>query len=191
MISFDLLFILGGLIIQVFLPGFPKETLLFQSGASYGVLYGSIINWLGMVLGAQVAYEVVRRSVETGGKFSTLLVKYKDSKPVKYVEERGIKGLFVIRLIPNAPNDVLSLVAGALFLPRKGFFLVSIVTAIPYAILFAYLGHIGKDFISTTDLLFINSIFLLISISILTIRYYTHNTEDKMSEKDSELPHLQ
>ena len=187
MISFDLLFILGGLIIQVFLPGFPKETLLFQSGANYGLLYGSIINWTGMVVGAQVAYEVVRRSVETGGRFSTLLQKYQDSKPVKYVEEKGIKGLFVIRLVPNAPNDVLSLVAGALFLPRKGFFLVSIFTAIPYAILFAYLGDIGKDFISTADLLLINSIFLLISLLVLMIRYYFHKKGGKMFEENNDL----
>lgn len=136
-----------------------------------------------MVIGAQVAYEVVRRSVETGGRFSTLLKEYQDSKPVKYIEERGNRGLFGIRLIPNAPNDVLSLVAGALFLPRRGFFIVSIFTAIPYAILFAYLGDIGSDFISTGDILIINSLFLVISLVFLVIRHFTLS-HDKSLDAD-------
>jgi uncharacterized membrane protein YdjX (TVP38/TMEM64 family) len=162
--------ILGGLIVQVFLPGFPKETLLFQSGANYGLVTGSIINWIGMVVGAQVGYELVRKSIETSGQISQKMEQYQSSKMVKYVEERGNKGLFVVRLIPIAPNDVLSLIGGVLLLPRKGFFLVSVITAIPYAILFAYLGEIGKDFVNTQTMLIVNSTFLLVSLVIFGLR---------------------
>jgi uncharacterized membrane protein YdjX (TVP38/TMEM64 family) len=166
----SLFIILGGLIVQVFLPGFPKEVLLFQSGATYGLFFGSVINWIGMVVGAQVAYEVVRKSIEAGGQISQKLDNYKNSKMIKYVKKRGNRGLFVTRLIPIAPNDVLSMIGGAILLPRKGFFLVSVITAIPYAILFAYLGTIGEEFVSTQTLLIVNSIFLLFSLTIYLVR---------------------
>ncbi|OLS22137.1 MAG: hypothetical protein HeimC2_30620 [Candidatus Heimdallarchaeota archaeon LC_2] len=184
----ELIFILGGLIVQVFLPGFPKETLLLQSGADFGFYLGTTINWIGMVLGAQIGYEVVRRSVETGGKFSNLLTNYKNLKLVKYVETEGNRGLFFIRLVPYAPNDVLSLAAGALLLPRKGFFIVSMVTAIPYALFFAYLGNIGKEFIDTQILLGINIIFLIISGLVFLARNYNFKSDTQEQLENYEYP---
>ncbi len=183
----ELIFILGGLIVQVFLPGFPKETLLLQSGADFGFYLGSLINWVGMVFGAQVGYEVVRKSVETGGKFSNLLNDYKNLKLVKYVKDEGNRGLFFIRLLPYAPNDVLSLVAGALFLPRKGFLLVSMVTAIPYALLFGYLGDVGKDFVDTQILFIVNFLFLSGSVIVLLIRHYLINVRSGKKIENSEI----
>lgn len=184
---FELIFIIGGLIVQVFLPGFPKETLLLQSGADFGFYFGSLINWIGMVFGAQVGYEVVRKSVETGGKFSNLLNDYKNLKLVKYVENEGNKGLFFIRLIPYAPNDVLSLIAGALFLPRKGFLLVSMVTAIPYALFFGYLGNRGKDFVDTQTLFIVNFIFLSLSVILLLIRHFQIKIQSEIKLESSDI----
>ena len=168
---FIALSLIGILVGQVFLPGFPKELILIQAGAEFGVVLGSIINWIGMVIGAQVGYETVRRSVETGGRFSDILVRYPELPSMKYLEAKGNTGLFMLRLIPNSPNDVLSLVSGGLFLPRKGFFLVSVVTAIPYAIVFAYFGSIGSEFINTRILLIINFTLFGIFLIVLLLIY--------------------
>lgn len=169
----EFILILGALIAQVFVPGFPKETLLLQAGIQFGVVLGTFLNWLGMVLAAQLAYEVVRKSIATGGKYSRLLEQYRESKFLKHLERRGNYGLLLIRLIPYAPNDVLSLLSGALCLPRRGFILVSLITAIPFAILFAYLGSIGDDFIDRDLLNGINLSIMILSLLYMLIRKLT------------------
>ena len=136
-----------------------------------------------MVLAAQVGYEVVRRSVQTGGRYSTILDRYRQSTLVIKLEANGNKGLFALRLIPTGPNDVLSLISGGLFLPRKGYFFVSLITALPYAILLAYLGSIGSSLIGTTVLLkinialFVSTLLIYTSQKIVKSRQILENTE--------------
>ncbi len=156
--------LLAGIILQVFIPGFPKETILIQSGILFGFYLGSLINWLGMVLAAQLAYEVVRKSVETGGRYSKIIAEYQNSEFVVKLERSGNLGLFILRLLPFSPNDLLSLLAGALKLPRKGFFIVSIITAVPFAMIFAYLGSIGTDYFDRKIVNTINLSIMLFSI---------------------------
>ncbi|MHA2275984.1 MAG: VTT domain-containing protein [Candidatus Kariarchaeaceae archaeon] len=148
----------------MFIPGFPKETLLIQSGLVFGFIWGGIINWFAMVVGAQIGYEVVRRSIETGGKFHLLLSRYQNSKFIRKLDEKGNFGLFLIRLTPNAPNDLLSLSAGALLLPRKGFFIISVVSFLPYAFLFSYIGSIGSNFFDNSLLLRVNIVIMILSV---------------------------
>lgn len=144
---------------------------MLQSGVSYGLVWGSIINWFGMVLGAQVAYEVTRRSFITSGRVLSIVDKYKESVWFQRLDRYGNKGLFFFRLIPFAPNDVLSLLSGVLLLPRKGFFLVSLITAIPYAIIFAYFGDQGSEWITASLLLIINITLMSVSLIILLVNW--------------------
>lgn len=164
-----------GLIIQVFIPGFPKELLLIQAGIVFGLFFGTLINWIGMILAAQFGYEISRYSILTGGRFSTRINEYSNSALIKKLEQKGNYGLFWLRLIPYSPNDVLSLLSGLLILPRKGFIIVSIITALPFAIFFAYLGSLGAKYINLTDLYKIN-ILLLISSIIIIFLYYIVKT---------------
>ena len=60
------------LIFQVFIPGFPKETILLLNGANFGFFYGSILNWIGMILAAQVGYETLNGSVRFTKKYFEL-----------------------------------------------------------------------------------------------------------------------
>ncbi len=167
-LSFALIF--GGIIFQVFIPGFPKEFLLIQAGLVFGFFLGGLINWFAMIIAAQVGYEVVRRSIERGSNFNNLLIQYQNSKIIHKLNEKGNFGLFTIRLLPFAPNDVLSLISGALLLPRKGYFLVSVITALPYAFFFAYLGSIGSNYYNKTKLIQINFLLILVSFLIIVIK---------------------
>jgi len=173
---FEAVAIITTLIIQVFIPGFPKEILLIQAGSKYGLYWGSIINWIGMVFAAQVGYEVVRNSVITGGKFSKMIADYQQSKWLTKLEEKGNYALFFLRLIPYAPNDVLSLLSGSLLLPRRGFIIVSMITAIPYAIIFAYVGNFGASHWGESTVLLINFGVLIISIGITLFFHFYHST---------------
>jgi uncharacterized membrane protein YdjX (TVP38/TMEM64 family) len=126
-----------GLIAQVLIPGFPKEPLLIIAGSYYGLVLGTLINWVGMILGAQLAYELARK-----GK---MLWTREDSSSIrtlhKGAEKYGLKFLFFLRIFPFSPNDVLSYGSGIIGLERKGYFKVSIVSA--FLMLFCLLG-LGK-----------------------------------------------
>ncbi len=163
--------IVVGVTIQVFLPGFPKEILLLESGLLFGVIGGTLVNWSAMIIAAQVGYEVVRHSVETGSKLSSILYRYQHWHLVNTLNQRGNHGLFLIRLIPNAPNDLLSLLSGGLLLPRRGFFLVSVVTALPYAFILAYFGSIGNEFINPANLLWGNLIVFTFWVFLASVYY--------------------
>jgi len=139
-----LFLILLSLIAQIFIPGFPKETLMILAGAIGGVFVGGMINLIGLLIGAQLAYEVSRL-------WSTpILKKVEQNKKALKIRQKiesqaTIIGLILIRLPPNAPNDLISFTCGAIKIPRKTFFISNLVTAIPYSIAFAFLGATGNS----------------------------------------------
>jgi len=165
------MYLLGFIIAQTFIPGFPKEILLIQSGSSFGIIRGGVINWIGMVVGAQIAYEIIRFATERSEKVLEQMKKFEDHKYVVRIREGGNPALFVIRLIPYAPNDVLSMMSGFLKLPRLGYMLTSIVTALPYAFVFAYLGYLGSEYIQEPALLLQINIALTLSFTIIGLLY--------------------
>ena len=141
----DYLILIGFfLILQVFVPGFPKETLMILAGAVGGIFWGSLTNILGLVLGAHVAYEIMNKGVEFVPE------RIKQWAFTFNLEERiGERGYFIslllMRLVPGAPNDVISFASGATKVPRNPFAWANLLSAIPYSIIFASMGHYGKQ----------------------------------------------
>jgi uncharacterized membrane protein YdjX (TVP38/TMEM64 family) len=159
-------FVFGGIIIQTLIPGYPQELLFIYSGMEFGILKGGLINWTAMVIAAQLSYEIARLSVTRGKHLRIISILNENSNKLQFIQNRGNFGLFVIRLIPFAPNDGLSYLAGTLNLPRKNYFFVSMVTFLPYAFLYSYAGSKNIDFINKSVLLEINIILLVLLISI-------------------------
>ncbi|MHA1910770.1 MAG: TVP38/TMEM64 family protein [Candidatus Kariarchaeaceae archaeon] len=154
-----------GLIAQVLVPGFPKEPLLIIAGSYYGLVLGTLINWVGMVLGAQLAYELARK-----GK---MLWTKEDSSSIrtlhKGAEKYGLKFLFFLRMFPFSPNDVLSYGSGFIAFDRKGYFKISIITAFPYALLFAWLGDESRKIQNEQGWIILLIIISLMSFVVLLI----------------------
>ena len=165
-------YLLISLILQIFIPGFPKEVLMLQAGISYGWFIGGIINWVGMVIGAQVAYETMAFLESRGSKHVMYLQKFEENYYVKRLRKDGNYALFVFRLVPYAPNDLLSLASGFIRLPRRGFFLTSVITAVPYAFVFSYLGELGSEYIPDPDLLiYVNLALAILLVFFASIKY--------------------
>ena len=154
-----------GLVAQVLVPGFPKEPLLIIAGSYYGLFLGTLINWVGMVLGAQLAYELARK-----GK---LLWTKEDSSSIRTLSrgagKYGLKFLFFLRIFPFSPNDVLSYGSGIIGLERKGYFKVSIISAFPYALLFAWLGEESRKIQNEQGWFVLLTIVSLMSFFVLLI----------------------
>ena len=162
------------LIFQVFIPGFPKETILLLNGANFGFFYGSILNWIGMILAAQVGYEALNGSVRFTKKYFELISKYHNHQIFVKLKNSGNKGLFILRLIPSSPNDILSLISGTIPLPRKGYIITSLITSMPYAVLFAYLGYYGSNLFTRNQLWTFNLFLIIITIVYFIIINYSN-----------------
>jgi len=186
-IQWGILGLVLGLIAQVLVPGFPKEPLLIIAGSYYGLVLGTLINWLGMILGAQLAYELARK-----GK---MLWTKKDSSSIRTLhkgsEKYGLKFLFFLRLFPFSPNDVLSYGGGFIGLERKGYFKVSVVTALPYALLFAWLGEESRKIQNEQGWLILLTIISIMSLVVLLGAIIAKPLFEKhlenMNEPESEL----
>ena len=127
---------------EVFAFSFPKEVVLIFAGFIFGLWIGSILNLLGLMGAAWLGYEGGRL-----GKFGverlrgTHLVNRYES----FIERRGLIALMLARLFPFTPNDVLSITTGFVEMRRLPYLLITFVTAIPYAIFWAYLGTQGLE----------------------------------------------
>ncbi len=142
------------LTIEVFLLSFPKEVVMIYAGFAFGLFGGSILNLLGLVGAIVLGYEGGRL-----GKFG--LEKLRGhrliSKYERELDQRGMVGLTLLRLFPLTPNDILTIACGFLEVKRLPYLLISTICAIPYAILWAYVGNSGLSLImelfpSTYDL---------------------------------------
>lgn len=175
-----------GIVQQVFIPGFPKELLLLQAGAAFGLVGGTLLNWVAMITGAQLAYETTYYLSSHASRHIDRFTKLLTPKWHRKLLEQGNKGLFFIRLLPTAPNDVLSFTAGLLELPRKGFFIVSVLTAFPYALLFAYLAVQTLNAYQF-ELLCINMILFAGGLLIILGRFVWSKLSVAMDVKNTEL----
>lgn len=128
------------LTVEVFLLSFPKEVVMIYSGFAFGLVIGSVINLFGLFGAIWLGYEGGRL-----GKFG--LERLRGHRLVSRYEEKisqeGLIGLSLLRLFPLTPNDILSIICGFLNLRRTPYLIVSFLTAIPYAILWAYVGSRG------------------------------------------------
>ncbi len=139
--------IIAILVIEVFLLSFPKEIVMVFAGIAFGIAGGTILNLIGLFGAAWLGYEGGRL-----GKFGVerlrghrLVVKYKDQ-----LERRGNTGLSLLRLIPLTPNDILSITCGFVEFRKKPYLIISFITAIPYAFLWAYVGDKGVETLMET-----------------------------------------
>ena len=118
--------------------GLPAAPLTLAGGAIFGLTLGSMLNWLGAVLGASGSYLLARvlgkdalRGMmgKLGGKLETLST------------EHGFSSVFRLRLIPVMPFNVLSLAAGAAGVPFREFVAGTALGIIPGTIIYTYFAE--------------------------------------------------
>jgi uncharacterized membrane protein YdjX (TVP38/TMEM64 family) len=169
------LIVFGGIIIQIFIPGYPQELLFIYSGMEYGFVMGGLINWIAMIFAAQLGYEIGRFSVEKGKKMSTISTFNDESSKFHIMHEKGNFGLIMLRLIPFAPNDGLSFLGGIVGLKRRNYFIVSIMAFLPYSFLYSYAGSQNADIINKSIIFTINVIILSLIIMAFLIYRLKNN----------------
>lgn len=115
--------------------GLPATPLTLAGGAMFGVVEGSLLNWIGAVLGACGAYFATR--FLGADAFRTLIGKW-SSKLGALDGRRGFATIFRLRLLPVVPFNVLNFAAGVSGVRFRPYLAGTALGIIPGTIIYTY-----------------------------------------------------
>ena len=101
----------GVMLLQVVIAFIPAEPLELAAGYAFGAVWGTILVWLGLVLGTAIVFLFVRK---IGVKAVEVFFPREKIDSVKYLnDEKALNAAaFMLFLIPGTPKDLLTYVAG-------------------------------------------------------------------------------
>ena len=132
-----------GIYIIATLAFLPAAILTLGAGVIFGVIWGSLYVFVGATLGAIAAFLVGRYLAR--GWVKEKISSYKKFTNIdQAVSKEGLKIVFLIRLSPLFPFNLLNYALGVTSVSLKDYFLAS-VGMIPGTIMYVYLGHLAGD----------------------------------------------
>ncbi|NLI93312.1 MAG: TVP38/TMEM64 family protein [Peptococcaceae bacterium] len=135
----SLIVFLGFQVTQVVIAAIPGELVQIAGGYIYGTFWGSIYSVIGIALGSVIAFSISRLlgyslirtfiSQEKLEKFNFLI-----NNPKSEII------MFVLFLLPGAPKDLLTYIAGLTPINPVMFFIISTVARFPALLVTSYIG---------------------------------------------------
>ncbi|EKS4342816.1 TVP38/TMEM64 family protein [Clostridium sporogenes] len=141
---------------------FPDSILAIAGGMAFGMVEGSIYTIIGAVCGASLSFYIAR---VLGRNVVEKLVKGKGKWFEDGVEKNGFLVVFILRLIPLVPFDIISYGAGLSKIKFKDFILATTVGIIPGILVFINLGDKALNIKSKQ---FVISIVLLVLLCLVS-----------------------
>ncbi|RDY23549.1 TVP38/TMEM64 family protein [Romboutsia maritimum] len=144
---------------------FPDSILAIAGGLIFGLFKGFLFTSIGALIGGSIAFFISRY---LGRDIIKKISKDKLHKIEKLIEKDGFYIIFLLRLIPLFPFDIISYGAGLTNVKYKHFLLATFIGTIPGIVVFSNIGAksvnmASKGFyvsIAMLILLLITSIFL-------------------------------
>ena len=181
--SFGLLVVM---IIQTIIAPIPSEALLMFAGAIGIKLFDIVIfGGLGLIIGSIIAFYLAR----IGGKpiINKLIGKKWVGRVDRWVEKKGTKAIFLTRLVPVIPFDLISYMAGITKLEFKNYLLATVLGAFPRSLLLAIMGLSMKEILTFIgfglEMTFVIGILGFIVLAYLDRRGYLGFIETKIVNK--------
>jgi uncharacterized membrane protein YdjX (TVP38/TMEM64 family) len=131
--ALPVLFVVGYGIATVF--GLPGTVFTLAGGAIFGVVFGSLLNWVGATLGAIGAYTLARRLGSDAVR--SLLGRHATTLDA-LTSKAGFATLFRLRLIPVVPFNALNFAAGLAPAPFRAYALSTALGIIPGTVVYTY-----------------------------------------------------
>jgi uncharacterized membrane protein YdjX (TVP38/TMEM64 family) len=128
---------IGLMVAHSFLP-FPSEIIALANGMLYGPLWGSVITWVGAMLGAAAAFGAVRALGRPA--LRRLLPPSSHADLVRWSRERGGLTLLVARLIPVIAFNLINYAAALTEIRWWTFLWATGLGILPLTITLAVLG---------------------------------------------------
>ena len=142
---------------------FPDSVLAIAGGLIFGLFKGYIYTTIGALIGGTISFYISRY---WGREVVKKLTKEKLDKVEEMINNRGFIIIFILRLIPLLPYDVISYGAGLTAVKYKDFLLATLFGTIPGILVFTNLGAQTVNIGSSS---FYISVALLILLFIISI----------------------
>jgi len=128
---------IGLMVAHSFLP-FPSEIIALANGMLYGPLWGTVITWVGAMLGAAAAFGVVRALGQP--VLRKLLPASRHARLARWSREQGGFALLVARLIPVIAFNLINYAAALTEITWWTFLWATGLGILPLTIVLAVLG---------------------------------------------------
>lgn len=129
---------------QVVLAPVPASVIQLANGVVFGVAGGAILNLIGQMAGATLAFFIAR---SLGRSSVERLAGRVDEDGVieSWIDRWGGKALLLVRMIPGMPSDFVSYLMGLTAMDTRRYLTVSFIGYIPQSIAYAWLGDYATD----------------------------------------------
>lgn len=129
---------IGLMVLHTFIP-FPAEFLTIANGAVYGLVWGSVISWVGAMLGAALAFALVRW---LGRPFAEKMIARKDWHSLdRWISEQGFSFVLISRFVPIIAFNLINYLAGLTAISWGKFLLATGIGILPVLIILVLFGH--------------------------------------------------
>ena len=116
---------------------FPDSIIAIAGGLIFGLVKGYIYTAIGAILGATLSFYIFRK---LGRNFVKKLTKEKLDNVEEMINSNGFFIIFMLRLIPLFPFDIISYGAGLTSVKYKDFILATFLGTIPGILVFTNIG---------------------------------------------------
>ncbi len=125
------------MVVHSFVP-FPAEFVAIANGMCFGLFWGSVITWVGAMLGALAAFALSRR---LGRPFAARMVRDRDWHSIDdWLERHGGEGVLLCRFIPIIAFNLINYAAGLTRISYPKFIWATGLGILPMTVLMVYLG---------------------------------------------------
>lgn len=130
---------------QVVIAPVPASLIQLANGVVFGVVGGAILNLIGQMVGATIAFYISR---SLGRAAAERLAGRVDEHGVieSWIDRWGGRALLLVRMVPGMPSDFVSYLMGLTAMPVRRYLLFSFLGYIPQSIAYAWLGENAADY---------------------------------------------
>jgi uncharacterized membrane protein YdjX (TVP38/TMEM64 family) len=130
--------LVGLMVVHSFVP-FPAELVAIAAGMCFGAVWGTILTWIGAMVGALLAFGLSRK---LGRPFvADLLAPKQMARIDNWSSATGISALIVVRLIPVIAFNLVNYAAGITRVSWWRFTWTTALGILPMTVLMAVLGE--------------------------------------------------
>jgi uncharacterized membrane protein YdjX (TVP38/TMEM64 family) len=154
------------MILQAVIAPLPAFLITASNGMVFRPYWGSVISWVGAMLGAFVSFMISRLFFETFAK--RLLGEKKSMKdPDRISSKYGLKVVLIARLLPFISFDFVSYVAGLSTIKIRSFLLATGIGMLPATIVYTVVGYEIENLKKYSEGLFTFSIAAVLALVVI------------------------
>jgi uncharacterized membrane protein YdjX (TVP38/TMEM64 family) len=134
--------VIGLLAVDIFIP-VPSSIVMVLSGAAFGVLWGSVLAFIGSIGGEWLGFELARKY---GTSLSARFIGDSGERERlnRLLTTHGAAAVAVTRALPVV-METMSVIAGLSTMKRSTFLIASTLGTLPIVIVYAYAGAVSRE----------------------------------------------